>query len=96
MQTESDILLRFIEGGFQQLSPQKQIELLKALIGDLVKKKKLSTEQVQSLTQEIAQAEPANVAVATSKRIAGLHQGQSWISEDFDDELPDEFWGGRV
>lgn len=92
MQAESDVLLSFIEGGFQQLSPQKQIELLKALIGDLVKKKNLSVEQVQNLTQEINQAD----TVSSSKRIAGLHQGQGWISDDFDDELPDEFWGGRV
>lgn len=29
---------------------------------------------------------------ASSKRIAGLGKGY-WMSEDFDDELPDEFWG---
>jgi len=26
-------------------------------------------------------------------RIAGLREGRSWMSDDFDDELPDEFWG---
>ncbi len=26
-------------------------------------------------------------------RIAGLGKGTMWMSEDFDDELPDEFWG---
>ncbi len=30
------------------------------------------------------------------QRIAGLQEGKGWISDDFDDELPDEFWGGRV
>jgi len=29
-------------------------------------------------------------------RIAGLREGQGWVSEDFDDPLPDEFWAGRV
>jgi len=29
------------------------------------------------------------------KRIAGLHQGQGWISDDFNDELGDEFWFGE-
>ena len=29
------------------------------------------------------------------KRIAGLHQGQGWISDDFDAELGDEFWFGE-
>lgn len=30
------------------------------------------------------------------KRILGLHEGQGWMSDDFNDPLPDEFWGGRV
>ena len=28
-------------------------------------------------------------------RIPGLHQGQIWMSEDFNDPLPDEFWLGE-
>jgi antitoxin (DNA-binding transcriptional repressor) of toxin-antitoxin stability system len=31
----------------------------------------------------------------TGKRIAGLHEGMWWVSEDFDDPLPDEFWFGE-
>lgn len=27
-------------------------------------------------------------------RVAGLHAGAIWTSEDFDDHLPDEFWAG--
>ena len=30
--------------------------------------------------------------VPISKRIAGLHSGAIWMSEDFDEPLPDEFW----
>lgn len=26
-------------------------------------------------------------------RVFGLGKGKTWMSEDFDDELPDEFWG---
>ncbi len=26
------------------------------------------------------------------ERVLGLREGQVWLSEDFDDELPDEFW----
>ncbi len=26
------------------------------------------------------------------ERVLGLREGQVWTSEDFDDELPDEFW----
>ena len=33
---------------------------------------------------------------SSNPRIPGLHEGQGWVSEDFDDPLPDEFWGGRV
>jgi antitoxin (DNA-binding transcriptional repressor) of toxin-antitoxin stability system len=28
-------------------------------------------------------------------RTPGLHQGQGWIAEDFDAELPDSFWLGE-
>ncbi len=30
-----------------------------------------------------------------SKRVPGLHQGKIWISEDFNDPLPDSFWLGE-
>lgn len=29
-------------------------------------------------------------------RIAGLHAGAVWTSEDFDEPLPDEFWLGET
>jgi hypothetical protein len=32
-------------------------------------------------------------SVAT--RTPGLHQGQIWMSEDFNEPLPDEFWLGE-
>ena len=28
------------------------------------------------------------------QRVASLHDGQIWISDDFNDPLPDEFWLG--
>jgi len=28
-------------------------------------------------------------------RIPGLHQGEIWISDDFNDPLPDAFWLGE-
>ena len=31
----------------------------------------------------------------SKKRVFGLHRGQIWVSDDFDDELPDEFWLGE-
>ncbi len=32
-------------------------------------------------------------ALHAGKRILGLSEGQVWVSEDFDDPLPDEEWG---
>ena len=31
----------------------------------------------------------------SKQRILGLREGQVWISDDFDDELPDSFWLGE-
>ncbi len=28
------------------------------------------------------------------ERVAGLHEGQIWMSDDFNESLPDEFWLG--
>ena len=38
----------------------------------------------------------ATLATDSSRapRIPGLHQGQVWMSEDFNDSLPDSFWLG--
>lgn len=38
-----------------------------------------------SLTSEKSQSSP-------KKRVLGLHQGKIWISDDFNDPLPDDFW----
>jgi prevent-host-death family protein len=32
---------------------------------------------------------------ADHPRIAGLDQGKVWMSDDFNEELPDEFWLGK-
>jgi hypothetical protein len=33
--------------------------------------------------------------VMQQPRILGLHQGAGWISDDFNDPLPDDFWMGK-
>lgn len=30
------------------------------------------------------------------KRVAGLNRGALWVSEDFDESLPDDFWSGQI
>ena len=34
------------------------------------------------------------IARSDQPRVAGLNQGEIWVSDDFDQPLPDEFWGG--
>jgi antitoxin (DNA-binding transcriptional repressor) of toxin-antitoxin stability system len=42
----------------------------------------------------VARLSPVEKVVTPKERILGLHEGQAWVSEDFDDELPDSFWLG--
>ncbi|MFN8501936.1 hypothetical protein [Kouleothrix sp.] len=51
---------------------------------------------IQELSHELQQYSEAAVwpAPSATQRIAGLDQGAVWMSSDFDDELPDEFWLG--
>jgi len=45
---------------------------------------------IARLTPERIQPMPERV-----ERIAGLHAGTTWVSDDFDDPLPDSFWLGE-
>jgi len=38
---------------------------------------------------------PVARLVPIGKRVAGLHAGAIWTSEDFDEPLPEEFWTGN-
>jgi len=42
----------------------------------------------------LARLEP--IAPSDEPRVAGLHQGTIWISDDFDEPLPDTFWMGAI
>lgn len=63
----------------------------------------LSPEEIKQLYDYIVknhiQFVPTKAAEAPAgKRILGLHAhlGPHWMSDDFDDELPDEFWFGEA
>ena len=43
--------------------------------------------------EPLAKITPIEKPPTQKPRIAGLGKGTMWMSEDFDDELPDEFWG---
>ncbi len=36
------------------------------------------------------------ISSPTTPRIAGLHSGAIWTSDDFDEPLPEEFWTGEA
>lgn len=38
---------------------------------------------------------PVARLVPIGKRVAGLHAGAIWTSDDFDEPLPGEFWTGN-
>ena len=43
--------------------------------------------------EPLAKITPIEKPKPQKQRIAGLGKGTMWMSKDFDDELPDEFWG---
>jgi hypothetical protein len=44
----------------------------------------------------LARLSAVEVAARSRKpRVPGLHAGTTWVSDDFDDPLPDEFWLGE-
>ncbi|MEH2361345.1 type II toxin-antitoxin system VapB family antitoxin [Nostoc sp.] len=48
---------------------------------------------VEFLAQKHAQSQPSQNR--KKRRVAGLHEGMGWISDDFNEPLPDEFWMGE-
>ena len=69
------------------------LDVTEALIAKL---KSLPPEQQQTLldfaeflADKHAQPQPVQ------QRVLGLNQGEIWMSEDFNNPLPDEFWTGE-
>ena len=52
------------------------------------------TERDKPVARLVSAAEAAPAAVP-QKRIAGLNRGAIWVSDDFDEPLPDSFWLGE-
>ena len=43
--------------------------------------------------EPLAKVTPIEKPKKQKPRILGIGKGKTWMSDDFDDELPDEFWG---
>ena len=51
-------------------------------------------EEVLLVDGETPLARIVPAATPQPARVAGLHAGQIWASDDFDAPLPDDFWTG--
>ncbi|UKO97064.1 type II toxin-antitoxin system VapB family antitoxin [Nostoc sp. UHCC 0870] len=54
-------------------------------------------QQVLDFVEFLAQkyALPEETQEIPEKRVLGLSEGEIWMSDDFNDPLPDEFWMGE-
>lgn len=52
-------------------------------------------EEVVIEKNGVAVARLSAVKAAPGPRVPGLNRGQIWMSEDFDEPLPDSFWLGE-
>lgn len=54
-------------------------------------------QQVLDFVEFLAQkyTQPQETEQTPEKRVLGLNQGEIWMSDDFNDPLPDEFWLGE-
>ncbi|MDY6781391.1 MAG: DUF2281 domain-containing protein [Cyanobacteriota bacterium] len=69
----------------QKLLPEKQEQVL-AFVEFLLFQQNQSTQG-----SGLAEVAP----LATEQRVFGQYRGQIWMSEDFNEPLPDEFWLGE-
>jgi len=55
----------------------------------------LPDEKKQALKEHLADVEIVETEKPKQGRILGMHPGSIWMSDDFNDPLPDEFWLGE-
>ena len=55
----------------------------------------LSLGEVRELLNSLQERVRMEESKPPQKRIAGLHEGMTWVADDFDAPLPDEFWLGK-
>jgi hypothetical protein len=54
----------------------------------------LSTDERKELIYILVESLTTITDSQPTKRIPGLHKGTTWVSDDFDEPLPDNFWLG--
>lgn len=69
--------------------------ILETIIRELSSAPEALLLQVFNLIQSTKEDDTLVSNLSNSPRIPGLHQGEIWMSDDFNDPLPDEFWLGE-
>lgn len=58
--------------------------------------RELTPDELEQVRQVVeAESEKLAATISAKQRIFDLHPGAMWMSDDFDDPLPDEFWLGE-
>ena len=69
--------------------------ILETIVGELTSAPEPLLARVLDFIQSSKENATLVSNASSSPRVADLHQGQIWMSEDFNDALPDEFWLGE-
>ncbi|MCF3609787.1 hypothetical protein L2E81_25570 [Planktothrix agardhii 1033] len=69
--------------------------ILETIIRELSSAPEALLLQVFNLIQSAKEDNTLVSNLSNSPRTPGLHQGEIWMSDDFNDPLPDEFWLGE-
>lgn len=69
-----------------------QMTIFEKIVRELVAAPEPLLLQVLDLIQSGQDAPPRSVNASNPSRTPGLHVGQVWMSEDFNEPLPDAFW----
>lgn len=85
MTSQSSALVDDLLKKLQKLLPEKQQQVL-AFVEFMLFQQEQTLQS--SSSPEIARSTP-------QQRVFGQYRGQIWMSEDFNEPLPDEFWLGE-
>lgn len=78
----------------KRIDVQTTTQTLEDLIAMLNADTEVLLTQGDTVVARLAKA--GDASIAPKPRVAGLHSGTTWVSDDFDDPLPDEFWLGQA
>jgi hypothetical protein len=72
-----------------------EMTLLETILSELTSVPEPVLMEVLNLIQSVKNNTSSLSNSSSSPRIPGLHQGEVWMSEDFNNALPNEFFSGE-